>query len=179
MVNFYFVYVIIDLIWKIFSILFVLYKFTSFFTMTYNFLKFLGTSLKKLIYLKNQITVYTRRNRNSDNLDLAIRPKTFFTIFKEKCYTLYNKVFKISLSDDEYLPLYETRTEHNLAESENDSFNFTDRNSIQNEEFNSLLNSTDVFNSYFDINKSSMSINLSQQLDKVELDSVLLSDSVL
>lgn len=160
MVNFYFVYSIIDLIWKIFSILFVLYRFTSFFTMLYNFFKFLGTLLKKLIYFKNQVTMYTTRNNSYNDLDLPIRSKSFFMIFKEKCYRLYNRIFKIDVPD-ESLPLYETRT-CNIIESENDSFNFNDRNSIQNDEFNKLLNSSDAFNSYFDINKSTISIQLSQ-----------------
>jgi hypothetical protein len=191
MADYYFIYSVIDIIWKIFSILFVLYKFTSFFSMLYEFFKFLGKLLKGLIYVKDQIVIYIRKrqnvNYNFDNPDLPIRPKSFYTIFREHCLKLYNKIFGNS-NHNTYLPLYETRTEYtnNFEESEHEVFNFKNRHSIQTDEFNNLLNSNisiqsnnrvssnldtsnDIFNSYqtyqttpynsnYDINTSSSSI---------------------
>lgn len=168
MADYYFIYSVIDIIWKIFSILFVLYKFTSFFSMLYEFFKFLGKLLKGLIYVKDQIVIYIikRNNYNFDDTDLPIRPKSFYTIFKEHCLKLYNKIFGHSNHNNTYLPLYETRTEYtnNFEESEHEVFNFSkNRHSIQTDEFNNLLNSNisiqsnnrvssnlefDIFNSY-------------------------------
>lgn len=177
MTDFYFIYSIIDLIWKVFSILFILYRFTSFFSMLYEFFKFSGKLLKGFIYIKDQITIYIKKRNNYsfDDSDLPIRPKSFFS-------KLCDKIFKRNVSDNTYLPLYETRTEcinNNFRESRTDTFNF--KNSIQNEEFNSLLNAnvrnpessnnfiSDIFNShqysdlYYDINTSTSSISIYPQ----------------
>jgi hypothetical protein len=69
---------ILNWLWYIFSILFVLYRFTSFFTYVYGFFKFLGKLFEGLIYFKNQSfnsfnytivddleqgELYTRRNK--------------------------------------------------------------------------------------------------------------------
>lgn len=166
MADFYFVYNVIDIVWKIFSILFILYRFTSFFSMLYDFFKFLGKLLKRLIYVKDQIVIYIRKrnNYNVEEYDLPIRQESYFT-------KIYNKIFK--RNDNTYLPLYETRTEranNYYSESEIETFNFTNRDSIQSDTFNKLLHSnitmeesSDVFNSnsYYDIhnkiNTSSMS----------------------
>jgi hypothetical protein len=156
--DFYFVYSVIDIIWKIFSILFVLYRFTSFFSMLYEFFKFLGKLLKGLIYVKDQIVIYIRKRNNYsiEEYDLPIRQESFFT-------KLYNKIFKRN-NNHIYLPLYETRTERvNNYHSEND-------NDSENETFNKLLHSnismqesSEIFNSsYYDINtKINTSSNMS------------------
>ena len=158
MSDFYFVYSVIDLVWKICSILFVLYRFTSFFSMIYDFFKFSGRLLKGLIYVKDQIVIYIRKRNNYgiEQYDLPIRQDSFFT-------KLYNKLFKKN-ENHTYLPLYETRTENanNNDYLESKTFNFKNRDSIQNDEFNKLLNSnsnmqesSDVFNSNYDINTNS------------------------
>lgn len=143
MADFYFIYSIIDIIWKIFSILFVLYRFTSFFTMIYEFFKFLGKLLKGFVYVKEQIVVYIRKRNNYgfDNLDLPIKPDSFFTVLKQNCKKLYNKIFGTTLSNNNMnMPLYETQTEmiHNPfieiddieSESECDVFNFKNKSEL-------------------------------------------------
>ena len=156
MADFYFVYSVIDIVWKIFSILFVLYRFTSFFSMLYEFFKFLGKLLKWLIYVKDQIVIYIRKRNNYgvEEYDLPVRQQSFFS-------KLYNKLFKKN-ENHTYLPLYETRTErvnnYDIEnESESEIFHFKNRDSVQSETFNKLLHSnvsmqesSDVFNSSYD-----------------------------
>jgi hypothetical protein len=170
MADFYFVYSVIDIVWKIFSILFVLYRFTSFFSMLYEFFKFLGKLLKGLIYVKDQIVIYIRKRNNYsvEEYDLPIRQESYFT-------KIYNKIFKRN-ENYTYLPLYETRTErtnnYDENESESEIFNFKNRDSIQSETFNKLLHSnitmegsSDVFSqSYYDINTK---INTSNQSSSI------------
>lgn len=168
MADFYVVYSVIDIVWKIFSILFVLYRFTSFFSMLYEFFKFLGKLLKGLIYVKDQIVIYIRKRNNYsvEEYDLPIRQESYFT-------KIYNKIFKRN-ENYTYLPLYETRTErtNNYNESESEIFDFKNRDSIQSETFNKLLHSnvtmegsSDVFNqSYYDINTK---INTSNQSSSI------------
>lgn len=176
MFDFYFVYSIIDIIWKIFSILFVLYRFTSFFNMMYEFVKFLGKLFTGLVYVKDQIVIYLRKRNNYSYMnesDLPIRPKSYFTILKENCKKIYNNFFEI-IHNDTYLPLYETRTEYNEPnfeentplKSTNDFNNMLNSNMLNSDisfqsnvpsntpsNVNSNVNSSyDQFDSYLDIN---------------------------
>ena len=142
MTDFYFIYSIIDIIWKIFSILFVLYRFTSFFSMIYGFSNFLGKLLKGFIYIKDQIVIYIKKRNNysfENDHDLPNRPKSLFIIFKQNCKRIYNKIFGITNNNDNdntYLPLYETRT--SIIDNQD---NFTNKTSIQTDDFKRLLHS--------------------------------------
>ena len=64
MIDIYFVNSVINIIWYIFSILFVLYKFTSFFTYIYNFGKFLGKLTQNIFYVKDRVVEFTEQRRN-------------------------------------------------------------------------------------------------------------------
>lgn len=54
---------IINSIWYLFTILFVLYKFTSFFSYMYNFVKFCGKIFIWIKYLYNEIIVYLNKKK--------------------------------------------------------------------------------------------------------------------
>lgn len=64
--NLYIYNTIINTIWYIFTIVFVLYRFTSFFTYTYNFLLFCGKIWNGAVWTKNKISnyVYQRQGYN-------------------------------------------------------------------------------------------------------------------
>ena len=55
MIDIYLINTVINIIWYIFSILFVLYKFTSFFKYIYNFGKFLGKLTQNIFYVKDLV----------------------------------------------------------------------------------------------------------------------------
>lgn len=64
MIDIFFVNTVINIIWYIFSILFVLYKFTSFFSYIYNFGKFLGRITQGAFYIKDRVVEFTEHRRN-------------------------------------------------------------------------------------------------------------------
>ena len=119
MVDFYFVTTLINMLWQIFTVLFVLYRFTSFFSMMYNFMQFLGKLFKGFIYVKDQISLYISRRRGYSFLsqeELNGRPyrqnKSFWT-------SSYDKISEWIFGKPKQtnLPLYETRTSyiHNFS----------------------------------------------------------------
>lgn len=59
---------IINTVWYIFTILFVLYKFTSFFSYIYNFVRFCGKLFNGGYYVYDQIRIYIRKRRGYTNL---------------------------------------------------------------------------------------------------------------
>lgn len=105
--DFYFITSFINMIWQIFTILFVLYRFTSFFSMIYNFILFLGKLLKCVVYVKDQISLYISKKRgysylNTEEINgLNERPNN--TLFSK----IKNWVFRKKTSPN--IPLYETR----------------------------------------------------------------------
>jgi hypothetical protein len=89
MIDIYFVNTIFNIIWYVFSILFVLYKFTSFFSYIYNFGKFLGQLTQGVFYVKDRVVQFTEHRRNQ----YITRPSTpsqqsFFSRIKNK-FTSY------------------------------------------------------------------------------------------
>ena len=77
---------IINIIWYIFSILFVLYKFTSFFTYIYNFGKFLGKLTQNIFYVKDRVVEFTEQQRNQyitrPSQVSQVKSQSFFTRMK-------------------------------------------------------------------------------------------------
>lgn len=103
MADFYFITSVINMIWQIFTILFVLYRFTSFFNMMYNFAKFVGRLFTGLIYIKDRIHLYITKSSNYSYVNTSSQ-----TTFQK----LYNKVkswFVKSVPSNTTIPLYETR----------------------------------------------------------------------
>ena len=86
MIDIYLVNTIINIIWYIFSILFVLYKFTSFFTYIYNFGKFLGKLTQNIFYVKDRVVEFTEQQRNQyitrPSQVSQVKSQSFFTRMK-------------------------------------------------------------------------------------------------
>jgi hypothetical protein len=107
MIDIYFVNTIFNIIWYIFSILFVLYKFTSFFSYIYNFGKFLGQLTQGAFYIKDRVFEFTEQRRNQ----YITRPQaqqpsqSFFTRIKNKIkYYIWGE--PTTTTTDIELPLY-------------------------------------------------------------------------
>lgn len=85
MIDIFFVNTVINIIWYIFSILFVLYKFTSFFSYIYNFGKFLGTLTQGAFYIKDRVVEFTEHRRNQHiTRPTQVPSQSFFTKIKTK-----------------------------------------------------------------------------------------------
>jgi len=98
--DFYFIAVVINMFWQIFTVLFVLYRFTSFFSMMYNFMLFLGKLLKGVFYIKDKISSFISRRRGYSHIededdDISPRQFSLFSRFRTKRHM--------------NMPLYETR----------------------------------------------------------------------
>jgi hypothetical protein len=117
---------IVNTIWYIFTILFVLYRFTSLFSYIYNFSRFCG----KLFTGVHHIYTYTKNANRYQNIDTDIEsqsiPKSAFQKFKEMCkkkwYQLFNKSSpEVILKYETVFPLVETTTLHNSSRYPNSS----------------------------------------------------------
>lgn len=74
MMDLYVFNTVINSIWYLFTILFVLYKFTSFFSYAYNFFKFCTKLWSFLKWAKDQITVYLRKRKGYTYLSSQTHP---------------------------------------------------------------------------------------------------------
>lgn len=86
MIDIFFVNTVINIIWYIFSILFVLYKFTSFFSYIYNFGKFLGQLTQGAFYIKDRVVEFTehRSNQYITRPNTQVSSQSFFNRIKNK-----------------------------------------------------------------------------------------------
>lgn len=157
--DFYFITSFINMVWQIFTILFVLYRFTSFFSMMYNFILFLGKLLKGVYYIKDQVTRYIAKKRGYSYLnDEQIRGlnrnnETWFDKIKS---WIFGKPRRTNI------PLYETRTSfvHNISES--NDFHYTSPNSATSPRSsrpdldfeNTMMNSSQYESSDFYVNRN-------------------------
>ena len=78
MIDLYLFNTIINTIWYIFTILFVLYRFTSFFSYIYNFVRFCGKLFNGIYFVYDQIRIYIRKRRgyvylSSDDIEAQDR----------------------------------------------------------------------------------------------------------
>lgn len=166
---------IVNTIWYIFTILFVLYKFTSFFSYIYNFFRFCGKIFTGTRYIYNYISDINGYR----NLDIESQntPKSTFQKIKETCKKKWNKFyFKIFGKQQQNIipkyenvfPLVETTTLQNSSaysfNTNSSSFNSnkrSDPNSIlETELFNKKMDELMDDNShYFDTNYSSFTKN--------------------
>lgn len=139
MIDLYLFNTIVNTIWYIFTILFVLYRFTSFFSYIYNFVRFCGKLFVGVNYVYNEIKMYIRRRSGYINLNSAdieaqteillpdqnIRHKTIFETFKETVAKKYNYYYYMIFgkqseptSTNTIIPLVETTTtSHNNLHS--------------------------------------------------------------
>lgn len=99
---------IINTIWYIFTILFVLYRFTSFFSYIYNFSRFCGKIFTGIKYVYNYINSKNIHNYHNIDIESQLRPKTTFQKFKEAVQQKWAKMFGKSSSNHNDVPKYET-----------------------------------------------------------------------
>lgn len=157
---------IVNTVWYIFTILFVLYKFTSFFSYIYNFSRFCGKIFTGTRYIYNYVS-----NKYID-IESQNIPKSTFQKFKETCKTKWNKIyFKIFGKQqpstipkyENVFPLVETTT---LQNSSAYSFNTNSNSILETELFNKKMDELMDGNSqYFDTNYSSFTKHNSTHID--------------
>ncbi len=155
MFNLYLYNTIINTVWYIFTILFVLYKFTSFFSYIYNFIKFCGKIFTWIKYAYDQIKIYLQKKKaykytllNDLESQNTQQKKTYFQKIKENVWKIYIK-YKLYLGFSHVQP--QTNITHGIPLTENIS-----NSNIKNE---SYYNSSeqDYFNNYIDdLDKSSI-----------------------
>lgn len=149
---------IINTIWYIFTILFVLYKFTSFFSYMYNFVKFCGKIFTWIKYLYDQIIIYLQKKKGYkytllNDLESQNRPqhKTYFQKIKDNIWKSYIK-FKLYLGFSHIqrpqqtnygIPLTETISNSNIK---NESY----YNSSEKLHFNNTIDDLDESSLLFD-----------------------------
>ncbi len=80
---------IINMIWYMFTILFLLYKFTSFFSYMYNFVRFCGKIWKGVGWIKEQMSPNTLPPQSPHTSHTS--PPTFIEKVKAHCTNWYNK----------------------------------------------------------------------------------------
>lgn len=153
---------IVNTVWYIFTILFVLYKFTSFFSYIYNFFRFCGKLFTGTRYIYNYFNKNVYRDIESQNT-----PKSAFQKFKETCNTKWNKFYfkifgkqqpNIIPKYENVFPLVETTTLNSSAYlfNHNNSSSFNPNSILETELFNKKMDELMDDNShYFDTNYSS------------------------
>lgn len=143
MIDFYILTAIINIIWQIFTILFVLYRFTTFFSLIFNFTKFLGKLLQGGVYIKDNIQTYFR-TRNALPETITTKPKTLFSKLQDW--------FCGTNSKSEVLPLFETRTSfaYNDNDNENDNESHMNLNSNDFDNRHQMFISSHNFESSFE-----------------------------
>lgn len=96
MIDIYFVQTLLNIIWYIFSILFVLYRFTTFFSYILNFVRFVGKIGSGIVYIKNQMSARLGFNNNQYikiPSNSHTQNKTMFQKIKSKISSTYNYCF--------------------------------------------------------------------------------------
>lgn len=128
MIDLYLLNIIVNSIWYLFTILFVLYKFTTFFSYVYNFSKFCWRLGSGVYYTCNQIFYYIGKKKNYVSLpedDNFTAKKTIFEKCKEffnKKYTYYyNRFFGKNHSNTNNIHLTETFFSSTMFDRRNDS----------------------------------------------------------
>ncbi len=93
---------VINTLWYVFTVLFVLYRFTSFFTYIYGFVRFCGKLWSSIKWCYSQVTIYFRRRQGYTRLgdeesgsfllpERSVQYKTPWQKAKDYVYDLYNR----------------------------------------------------------------------------------------
>lgn len=135
MIDLYLLNIIINAIWYIFTIIFVLYRFTSFFNYIYNYIKFCSKLVGGINHIIYKCYTYIKYPNNHEYTDLESQINTQPTFF-QKCKKYIKSWFYKSTSQQTPSSnnLYYTQQENivNLKQKETELFN---------KNFNELLNS--------------------------------------
>ena len=145
---------IVNTVWYIFTILFVLYKFTSFFSYIYNFFRFCGKIFTGTRYIYNYFNKNVYRDIESQNT-----PKSAFQKFRETCNTKWNKFYfkifgkqqpNIIPKYENVFPLVETTTLQNSSaysfNTNSPSFNHNNSSSFNHNNSSSFNHTKSSFN---------------------------------
>ena len=166
MIDLYLFNTIINTIWYLFTLLFVLYKFTSLFSYGYNFLRFCGKLFNSLYYVYDRITIYIKRRNGYEyveNLESQNnsnpQPKTLL----QSCKTYLSKQY-----DHIYYKVFGKRNNYNHPRD--DRINLAEITIMNNtESFTLNKNKKDYENELFDqqmnelcLNSSSIELNYIQ-----------------
>ena len=97
MIDLYLLNTIINIIWYIFTVLFVLYKFTSVFSYAYNFLRFCGKIFGCVHYVYDQARIYIYKRNGyiicDEENTINTRPKTIFQSCKDYISKKYDNFY--------------------------------------------------------------------------------------
>lgn len=110
---------ILNVIWYISTVLFLLYRFTSLFSYGYNFLKFCGKIWIGVCWVKDKTVSFIKRD------ELHIQPvnnKTIYQKFRNKCKKVYNYFYP---KKDNLFPMYSSNREsyvQNYIDNDNDNY---------------------------------------------------------
>lgn len=110
---------IINVIWYLFTIVFILYRYTSLFSYAINFLRFCNNlwSWSTFIYKKSVTYLYKRETHNNEGLCTENeKTMTFYQKTKNYMHSLYGKMYTKVIGKpyphskpDVYIPLYQTQ----------------------------------------------------------------------
>ena len=156
---------IVNTIWYIFTILFVLYRFTSFFSYIYNFSRFCGKIFTGIHYIYTSVTTKNVKYQNI-NIESQSTPKSTFQRFKETCKKKWRQLFGKESSTvipkyENVFPLVETTTLHNSSGYPPNSKSYQESNSIlERQLFNQKMTELiDDDSCYYDPNYQSISLS--------------------
>lgn len=167
MIDLYLFNTIINTIWYIFTVLFVLYRFTSFFNYIYNFIKFCSKLFSGVTYLVNKVNTYIKYPNNYTYSELESQSHTHPTFFQRCKKYIKSFFYKTSPSNSNSNLYYIQQEQAILKQKEREIFD-KQMNELYDSEIDPILsNESNVSQStHFDFNSN---IQL-HSLDKSKLD---------
>ena len=145
MIDLYLLSIIINSIWYLFTILFVLYRFTSFFSYIYNFARFCGKIFVGIKYVGEQVLYRFTNNPLYTDIEAQTsfieqqQPETIYQMCKNKLQSYYYSIFgKPNVNS----PYYRTRSRSVFTET-------TYHNPFTSSEFTSKQMENEMFNNHF------------------------------
>jgi len=183
MIDLYLFNTIINTIWYIFTVLFVLYRFTSFFNYIYNFIKFCSKLFSGVTYLINKVNTYINYPNNYTYSELESQINTPKPTFFQKCKTYIKSFFYKTQSTNHNQNLYYTSIQERTSTIKQRERELFDKqmNDLYNSEIDPFLQPTSLQSgsnlsqsTHFDFNSN---IQL-QNLDKSKLDNKYFNNSI-
>jgi hypothetical protein len=183
MIDLYLFNTIINTIWYIFTVLFVLYRFTSFFNYIYNFIKFCSKLFSGVTYLINKVNTYINYPNNYTYSELESQINTPKPTFFQKCKTYIKSFFYKTQSTNHNQNLYYTSIQERTSTIKQRERELFDKqmNDLYNSETDTLLQPTSLQSgsnlsqsTHFDFNSNIQLHNL----DKSKLDNKYFNNSL-
>jgi hypothetical protein len=183
MIDLYLFNTIINTIWYIFTVLFVLYRFTSFFNYIYNFIKFCSKLFSGVTYLINKVNTYINYPNNYTYSELESQINTPKPTFFQKCKTYIKSFFYKTQSTNHNQNLYYTSIQERTSTIKQRERELFDKqmNDLYNSEIDPFLQPTSLQSgsnlsqsTHFDFNSNIQLHNL----DKSKLDNKYFNNSL-